>query len=56
MDGGDPVSMTLPGADTVAMGTELLEESLSPLEILFDEADLEGGAEMEGLAEVGEWV
>ena len=56
MDGGDPESVTLTGFEAETTGTELLEESLSPLEILFEEADLESGSEMEGLAEVGEWV
>ena len=35
---------------------EFLEESLSPLEILFDEADLEAGPEMERITGEHEWA
>ena len=41
-----------------AVDPELLEEALSPLDMLFDETDLEEGQEMEFpmVMEEGEWA
>ena len=52
----DPETMTPLAMESGASEPEFFEDVLSPLEILFEETDLEGGSDLEVLLEAREWA